>query len=248
MTVLKPAFVVVLVMLLAACARDVSLSATFAAPAGLAAGSPVYLGDAGVGEVARLTTAGGTTRVEITVDPGLTGALRQGSAALITNRGGRTVLELYNYRPADEPLENGDTLVGLNNKLELAAWQTGEALDTGRRTVDELSRSIEDYFKSDQWRRQKDRMNRQMESLEEELGRSYDETRQAYQEFMQDLENESDVARERARESYRALTRQLQDRIARLREEGSEQFVAPLQRLLEDLSRAMGRVPEQESV
>lgn len=246
--ILRSAFLVTLAILLIACARDMSLSATFAAPTGLAAGSPVYLGDARVGEVARLTTAGGATRAEITVDPGLTGALRHGSAALITNRGGRTVLELYNYRPADKPLENGDTLVALNNTLELAGWQAGEALDTGRRSVEELSRSINDYFESDQWRQQKDLMNRQMEGLEEELGRSYEETRQAYQEFIKDLENESDAARERARESYRALARQLRDRIARLREEGNERFVAPLQRLLEDLSRAMGKQPEQESV
>lgn len=247
MTRPAPLAIVALFVLLTACGREITLSAVFDTPAGLDAGSAVYLGDAQVGEVARLTVAGGETRAEVSLDPDLTGALRSGSAALLARRDGRTVIELYNYRPGNEPLKDGGELVGLNSSLEFAAWQAGEALDTGRQTMDEMSRSVTEYFESDAWQRQKENMNRQMEALSEELGRAYDRTDRAYRDFLADLENESEGARERARESYAELARRLREQITRLREEGNESIVAPLQRLLEDLSRAMERQPEQES-
>lgn len=242
-----PLAVIALVVLLTACGREMTLSVVFDTPAGLDAGSAVYLGDAQVGEVSRLTVAGGETRAEVSLDPDRIGTLRSGSAALLARRDGRTVIELYNYRPGTEPLKDGGELVGLNNSLEFAAWQAGEALDTGRQTMDEMSRSVTEYFESDAWQRQKENMNRQMEGLSEELGRAYERTDRAYQDFMTDLENESEGARERARESYAELARRLREQIARLREEGNERIVEPLQRLLEDLSRAMERKPEQES-
>lgn len=234
-------------VLLAACARDMNLTATFAAPAGLAAGAVVYLGAEKAGEVSRLTTSGDMTKAEISVDPDLTGLLRTGTAALLTIRDGRTVIELYNYRPGARTLQDGDELVGLNNSLEFAAWQTGEALDSGRQSMEAMSRSIADYFEGDEWRQQRERMNRQMEDLKEELGRAYDDTNDAYRAFMDDLERETGAARERARESYAELARKLRQHIERLEKQGNDNLVEPLQRLLEDLSRAMERKPEQES-
>lgn len=247
MKTLKPVFVLVLFVMLAACGWEMNVSVTFNAPAGLEAGSAVFLGEATVGEVSRLTNAGGITEVEVSMDPDLTGALREGSAALLAPRGGRTVIELYNYRPGGKPLQNGDQLVGLNNSFEFAAWQAGEVLDTGRQSMDEMSRSFSDYFESEEWRQQKDRMNRQMEELQKELGRTYEETNEAYQAFLEDLERESDAARERAHETYTELARRLRQQVARLREEGNERLVEPLQQLLEDLTRAMERKPKQEA-
>lgn len=244
---MKPFVTVVLILLLAACGRDMSLSATFMTPAGLEAGSDVYLGEAKIGEVSRLTPAGGAVQADISVDPDLTGVLYKGSAALLAGRDGRTVIELYNYRPGTEPLKDGDDLQGLNNALEFTAWQAGEALATGRRTMDEMSQSVTDYFESEEWRRQKESMNRQMETLNEELGRAYERANEAYREFVEDLESDSKAARQRARESYAELARQLREQIERLEKEGNERIVTPLKRLLEDLSRAMERKPEQES-
>lgn len=244
---LKPVVVAALAVWLVACGRGMSLSVEFAAPAVLEAGSAVYLGDEKVGEVSTLTIAGNAADAEISVDPELTGRLKRGSAALLATRNGGTVIELYNYRPGDEPLEDGDRLVGLNNTLEFAAWQAGEALGTGRKSMDAVSRSITNYFESEEWRRRKERMNRQMEELNRELGRTYEEIDEAYRALMKDLERESGAARERARESYAELARRLRAEIARLKEEGNESIVEPLQRLLEDLSRAFRQTPEQES-
>ena len=243
----KPVLILMVAVLTVACGRGPTLSTTFAAPAGLEAGAPVYLGAARIGEVDRLTIADGTTRVDITVEPELTGALQKGSAALLTERDGRAVIELYNYRPGDEVLEDGGELVGLNDSLEFAAWQAGEALESGRRSIDDMGRSVRDYFESEAWQRQKERMNRQMQDLEEELGRTYEEMNETYRAFIKDLEKQSEAARERARQSYAELARRLREEIARLEKDGHETLVDPLRRLLEDLSRAMEQQPEQES-
>lgn len=234
-------------MLLAACARDMNLTATFAKPAELDAGAPVYVGAEKVGEISRLTIAGDMAKAELSVDPGLTGALRTGTAALLATRDDRTVIELYNYRSGSRALQDGDELVGLNNSLEFAAWQAGEVLESGRLSMEAMSRSIADYFESDEWRQQRERMNRQMDDLKEELGRAYEDTNDAYRAFMDDLERESGAARERARESYADLARKLRQHIDRLEKQGHDNLVEPLRRLLEDLTRAMERKPEQES-
>lgn len=234
-------------VLVAACTRDMRLTATFAAPAGLDAGAAVYLGAEKAGEVSRLTSAGAMTMAEISVDPESAGALRAGTAALLATRDGRTVIELYNNRSGARALRDGEELVGLNNSLEFAAWQAGEALDSGRRSVEAMSRSIADYFESDEWRRQRERMNRQMEDLKAELGRAYEDTSDDYRAFMDDLERESGAARERARESYAELARKLRRHIERLEKEGNDHLIEPLRQLLEDLSRAMERKPKQES-
>lgn len=236
-----------LLMLLVACGRGMPLSATFAAPTGLEAGAPVYLADAQVGEVTRLTNAGNVTEADISVDPDLRGALRKGSAALLAHRNGRTVIELYNYRAGDEALEDGGELVGLNGPLELAAWQAGEALEAGRRSMNAISGTITDYFESEAWQQHKERMNRQMEDLEGELGRTYEEMDESYRALIKDLESRSEAARERAKETYVELARRLREEITRLEKEGRERLVEPLRRLLEDLSRAMEKQPEQES-
>lgn len=246
-SLLKTAGVVLLAVMLAACARDMNLTATFAAPAGLDAGATVYLDAEKAGEVSRLTVAGDMTKAELSVDPGLAGALRTGTAALLATRDGRTVIELYNYRSGARALQDGDELVGLNNPLEFAAWQAGEALDSGGRSMETMSRSIADYFESDEWRQQRQRMNRQMEDLKEGLGRAYEDTNDAYRAFMDDLERESGAAQEHARQSYAALARKLRRHVERLEKQGHDNLVEPLRQLLEDLSRAMERKPEQES-
>lgn len=247
MNTLKLMIAVLLGTMAAACGQHTTVSAAFDDPRGLATGIPVYLGAGKVGEVKGLTAAGDLVEAELSLDPELTAGLHSGSAALLTTRGSHTVIELYNYRPGGEPLESGATLVGLDSSFELAAWQAGEALDTGTKSVGELSRSVSEYFDSDEWHAQKDRMNRQIESLKQELGRSYAETNAAYRQFLKDLENRSDLAREKARESYAELAKRLREQMARLREQGDEKIVQPLQDLLQELERAMAKTPRQES-
>lgn len=238
----------VLAVVTAGCAQKTSVSVTFDDARGLEPGVPVYLGQEKVGEVDSLTTAGDVVEAALSLDPELTSDLRDGSAALLTTRDAHAVIELYNHRSGSEPLENGDRLVGLDGPLELAAWQAGEALDTGRKSVDEMSRSVSEYFESDEWRRQKEEMNRRLESLRQELGRSYDETNKAYREFLKELESQSEGAREKARESYARLVEQLREQIERLKEQGDENIVKPLQDLLDELQRAMERQPRQQEV
>lgn len=232
---------------LSACGRELHVSATFENSARLAAGVPVYLDDAKVGEISGLTRTGATVRAKMTLDPGQVAALRSGSAALLTSRDGHTVIELYNYRPGGETLQEGAVLVGLNSSLEYAAWQAGESFDTGTQTMSNMARSVQNYFQSDEWRQKKENMNRELENLKQQLGQSYDDTNKAYQEFLEDLESQSKEARERARESYAEVTRRLKAQIDRLKQQGNEKVVEPLQRLLDDLSRAMEKKPDQES-
>lgn len=233
---------------LAGCGQETTVSATFNAASGLETGTPVYLGDILVGEVSDVTMTGETAKAGLSLDPELVESLRTGSAALFTSRSGEAVVELYRYRPGKDPLQSGGEMVGLNNTLEYTAWRAGESLDAGRQSMDEMAKSIKDYFDSEEWQQHKERMDRQLADLKEELGRTYEETNEAYQEFLKDLESESEAARERARESYDELVKQLQEQIARLKEQGNEQIVEPLQRLLEELSRAMQQKPEQQSV
>lgn len=237
----------VLAMVLSGCSRGMSVSTSFDNNADLETGTPVYLGDVEIGEVASLTTAGTLTEAELSLDPDLATGLSNGSAALLTTRDGRTVIQLYNYRPGNEPLREGDSLVGLNNALEYAAWQAGEALDTGKQSMDDMAASVSEYFQSEEWRQRKERMNQRLQGLKEDLGQAYEDTDKAYRQFLEDLESDSAAARERARQSYAELAQKLREQMARLKEQGNENLVAPLQKLLEDLSRAMEKQPEQES-
>ena len=236
-----------LAVLLSACSRDISVSVTFEGAGPLKTGAPVYFNDVQIGEVADSTITGDLMKADLSLDPELAAGLKSGSAALLGARDGQPVVTLYNYRPGREPLQSGGELIGLNDPLELAAWRTGEALDTGSQSMEEVTRSMTEYFESEEWQQRKEEMNRRMEALQSELGRTYEETNRAYNEFLEDLESQSEAARERAQESYSRLTERLRQDIARLKEQGNEELVEPLMRLLEDLSRAMEKKPEQES-
>lgn len=232
---------------LAGCGQDMTVSVTFEQAGGIESGTPVYWSDVEIGEVSGSTTTGDLVKVELSLDPELAAGLNSGSAALLDTHEGGPAIRLYNYRSGSEPLQGDGELIGLNDSFELAAWRTGEALEAGKQTMDEMTRSVTEYFESEEWRRQKDRMNQSMENMKEELGRTYEETNKAYREFLEDLESESAAARKRAEESYAELVERLREDIARLKEQGNEKIVEPLLRLLEDLSRAMEKKPEQES-
>jgi len=239
--------ILLLIVVLSGCSRQTTVSTSFDEDAELEAGAPVYLGDVRVGEVSALSRTGTLTDAELSLDPDLATGLSAGSAALLTTRNGQTVIQLYNYRPGNQALKDGDNLVGLNNALEYAAWQAGEALDTGQQSMEDMADSVSEYFESEEWQQRKERMNQRMEGLKEQLGRTYEETSRAYRQFLEDLESDSAATRERARESYAELAQKLRERMARLKEQGNEKLVEPLQKLLEDLSRAMEKQPEQES-
>ena len=241
------AAVAVVAIVLAACGRHLQVRAIFNSPAGLATGTPVYLGEARVGTVTSLMTDGASTTAELSLDPDRTAALRTGSAALLTTRDGATAIELHNYRAGADPLKSGAVLVGLNTTFEYAAWQAGESLDTGKRSMNELARTVTGYFQSEEWRRRKDEINRQLDEIGKQLGRSFDETGKACQDFLSDLESQSAEAQERARKSYAELAKRLRDQIEQLEEQGNEKLVKPLQDLLDELSRPMKKKPDQES-
>lgn len=236
-----------LAVLLAACGRQLDVSVTFNNPTTLATGTPVYLGEAKVGEVSGLTTTGVTTTAQLSLDPDQTAGLRGGTAALLTARKAGPVIELYNYRPGRDPLHSGAVLVGLNSTLEYAAWQAGETLATGKQSMNALAKTVTGYFQSEEWQRQKDEMNRQLESLRQQLGQSYNETSRAYRDFLNDLESQSEQARQGAKKSYAELVKRLGEQIEQLEAQGNEQLVEPLQKLLDELSRAMKKKPDQES-
>lgn len=236
----------VLAIMLAACGRHLQVQASFKEPTGLATGTPVYLGDARVGTVSGLTTDGVNTTAALTLDLDRTAGLRAGSAALLTTRGGAVAIELHNYRPGSDSLKNGGVLVGLKGTFEYAAWQAGEALDTGRQSMNELAKTVTGYFQSEEWRRRKDKMNRQLDDLRKQLGESFDETGNAYRNFLNDLESQSREAQERARQSYAELTRRLREQIQQLEQQGNEKLVKPLQDLLDELSRPMKKRADQE--
>ena len=238
----------VLVLLLTACGEELSVSVTFEQAGPLKTGTPVYFNDVRIGEVAGSTISGDLMQADLSLDPDLAAGLNSGSAALLGEHDGERALLLYNYRPGEEPLRSGGALIGLDDSMELAAWRAGEALDTGRQSVEEMSRSVREYFESEEWNQRKERLNQRMEDLKSELGQSYEETNQAYREFLENLESESRTSRERARESYRRLAEQLREEMAQLKEQGDEKLVQPLLELLEDLSRAMEKQPEQEEI
>lgn len=234
-------------LLLTACSEQMGVSVTFEDAVPLEAGTPVYFNNIEVGEVTDSTITGELMKVELSLDPELVAGLNSGSAALLAEQDGQRAIMLYNYRPGKEPIHADGELIGLNDSLELAAWRTGEALDTGKESVDEMTRSVTAYFESEEWQRKKEQMNQRMEDLKSELGETYERTNRAYQEFMSDLESQSEAARERAEKSYAELSEKLREDIARLKAEGNEKLVEPLLKLLEDLSRAMEKKPEQES-
>lgn len=239
--------VLILAGVLVACGRGMSVSVTFEDAGVMAPGMPVFLSGVQVGEVDRSTLSGDLTEVELSLEPDLVAGLSTGSAALLSTHDGESAILLYNYRPGDEKLQDGGELIGLHNAFEAAAWRTGEVLDTGKRSVDEMTRSMTEYFQSEEWQKQKEDMNRQMEQLKDDLGQTYEETNESYRKFLENLESDSEAARERAEELYSRLAEQLREDIARLKEQGDENLVEPLLQLLDQLSRAMEKKPEQAS-
>lgn len=247
MSILKTLGAALLGLVLVACSDQMSVSVTFEQAGPLEAGTPVYFNDVQIGEVAGATITGDLMEAELALDPELAAGLKSGSAAMVGRHEGERAVLLYNYRPGKESLQEGGELIGLDDSLELAAWRTGEALDAGRQSVEEMSRSVTGYFESEEWRQRKEQMNQRMEELRQSLDQSYEQTNEAYQEFLKNLESESQAAREKTRESYEKLTGQLREEMARLKKQGNEKLVEPLIKLLEDLSRAMEKKPEQES-
>lgn len=238
---------VAMALLLAACGRQLDVSARFDDAAGLLPGTPVYLHGADVGEVARVAKSGDTTTAELSLDPAPVSELRAGSAALLTTRAGSTVIELHDYRPGTGRLKSGATLVGLNGPLEYAAWRAGEALDTGAQSVNRLAGAVTAYFQGGAWQRRRKEMNRSFGKLRQQLGQSYQQTNEAYQDFLDNLESQSEQAREQARQSYAELAGRLRAQIRQLEAQGREEVVKPLQQLLDEISRTMKQRPQEGS-
>lgn len=231
-----------------ACSQQTDLSVSFDTPQKLSEGAKVYLDGQAVGEVSKISNTNEAMVVTLDLEPESIKHLRSGSAAIVNSKNGEQIVEIYNYRSGKEVLKAGDQLIGLNNLLEYAAWQAGEAIDAGKQSAESALGSVSEYFNSDEWQQQKQKMNDQMAKLQQDLGQAFEESRQAIDQLLQDLEAGSDQAREETKKSYEELSAQLKTEIERLRKQGKEQLIDPLKQLLDELSRAMEENQDSKSI
>ena len=230
---------IVLSVLVTACAEDPGVSAVFETVVTVSPGDDVYFADEIVGEVDKFGVENKGTRVYFHVSSNTLRQLRQGSAAMMVTKSDKPALEVYNRRDHTELLPRGGELVALNNSLEYLAWQAGESVGAAQTALMAMSKSTQEYFKSKEWARQKEEMEQSLERLGVDAQRAMEQMETDYNALVEELEAKSEKSREQVLKQYDELSASVAKQMEILLKNGEEAAAKPLRQFSEALDTLM---------
>jgi ABC-type transporter Mla subunit MlaD len=248
-------------MLLASCSDNkIEVIAHFANTHHFETGTPVYFNDEVVGQVSSIDEVETGANVTLSLNPEAADVLGSSAAAVVNRLKDGAPLELYNRSSrTTEPLQDGQTIKGLDSMLQLGAWMLGDAIQVGQGTLSEYVQSFQDYLSGDDFERDKaavkqqfdnarDQANAAMERLGSELqatGEALAESERQAAEAIEEMGQQlapmvEDMAGDGARlaEELQRFAESLEQQSREERQAG-EAFLASLLTTLERLNLAL---------
>jgi ABC-type transporter Mla subunit MlaD len=226
----------ILLCLLSACSRDVTVSTVLAETGGIRPGDVVYLESLAVGVVDSIQVAEQTPgfTVGISLSPEHAELIRKNAVAYVplTSPPRLKLLNPTEVAPAVLP---GDRLKGLS-PLEVAVWQAGDAATAAGELAESFARQIDAYFESEEWERARAQFELQIEALAAESHGAAERSFEALEELMASIAGAAAESADRLNEDVSAI----EESIAELEAHGQEKLAASLRRLLEQIEK----VPE----
>ena len=236
--------VLVLALSCIGCVKGPNVSVLFDADVTVTKGSQVHYQEEVIGKINRVAKEDKGTRVYLALDSEKLKELKKGSAVLLVKHNEKINVELYNYRAGREPLSDGDELVALHNTMEYMAWQTGETVDFTQDALSDMTASLQDFLQSEEWVKQKQEMQENLERLGSDVQIAISEMQEEYVEILKQLETQSKQSTEQAEKRYKELTTTLHQQIEELLRNGEDVLADVLQQFLDSLERLMQRYSE----
>ncbi len=237
---------VIVVFLVTACGREPQLSVLFETDPTVAKGNDVVYDGVVIGKVAKTSVENGGARVHLAVSDERIEVLHNGSAAIMTTRGGSPAVEIYD-RGGGDALSDGDELVALNNSLEYLAWQAGKTVDTAHGSLNEMTEALRNYFNGEEWARQREEVEDSLEQLGVDAEQAMGQMQDDYDALIEELEAKTEESRVLAQKHYDELSANVQKQLEVLMKNGKEAVAEPLQRLSESLESLMQKYSAEGS-
>ena len=231
--------------LVAGCSNSHTVSVLFQSPVAVHNGDDVRLDQTLIGEVSQVVREDKGTRVYLALDVQKSAELKEGSAALITSHEGEAYVSVFNFRAGKRPLAAGGELVALNNSMEYLGWQTGEAMDFTSGAVNEVATVLQQYFDSQDWAAQKQRLQQALDQLGKDANTAMEDLHKDYEALMEGLEQQTEQSREEVLQHYEALSKTLGEHIEKLIEQGEKVLADSLAQILEILKELVEKFSEQ---
>ncbi|MDH3688522.1 MAG: MlaD family protein [Gammaproteobacteria bacterium] len=238
---LKAITSLMVIALVAGCglsSKSIDVSVVFADAEALSPGQVVRFGRNDVGKVKAVERNAEGATVHLRLNEEEAGAVQHNAAAMIVYAEPRRV-EIYNPGSTGETITDGDKLYGLNNNLELLAWQAGSAAASVTQSMQQAVTGLQEYFDSEDWERAKQEMQRQLDLLARESNESLERLGRDYETLLKELESQSAEAMEEAQKHFEDFARALEEQLRELNEKGQHDLANALQRLLDILRSSM---------
>ncbi len=221
--------ILVALLLLSGCSRDVTLSTVLEAPEGLRPGDGVYLETREVGSVDEVEVAEQVPGyvIEFSLEPALAPLVQNNAVAYVPVEG-PPMLVILNPSETAEPVASGGRLKGLT-PLELAIWQVSDAVGRASSLMDVMTDRIESYFESEDWHQTR-------ADIDEEIAGLAASSRSTAERVVTELEGLIESATETAADTSNELggdIARIEKEIDRLAAEGHSELADSLRRLLE---------------
>ena len=157
--------ILVCLILLSACARDLTVSTVLDDTGGLRPGDKVYLASAEVGAVDRIevTEMGPGFTVDFHLYPEHAGLVQSNAVAHVPLKSPPTLVLLNPTDPAPA-VAPGGRLKGLS-PLGVAIWQANEAAAAASDVMEEFAQEIDDYLESEEYSRTRDEIDAEVSRL-----------------------------------------------------------------------------------
>jgi hypothetical protein len=232
-------FLLIALLALSACSRDLAISTVLEESGGLRAGDKVYLEAREVGSVASVAQSEGAPGVVVSIGlyPEHAELVQSNAVAYVPLQSPPSVTLVNPLVPA-APVAAGAHLKGLS-PLQAALWQVGETATAASAFLDGFARDVDRYFESERWAETQVQIDSAIAELAEE-------STEAAERIVGELEALFEATREEAAAGAQALedeTAAVEAEIRRLQAEGHAELAASLRRLLAQLE-ALAPPPE----
>jgi len=226
-------FILCLFVLVACGSNDLTVSTQFTNTHDVDSGSPVYLDGKLVGEVIDVASSDKGMQVEISIDPKLAELVDSNAAVVINRLKQDAPIEIYNRGKRTGPIQDGQSLTGLDSMFQLGAWMVGDAIKVGSSSVSEYVDAFQKYLQGEQFQQDKQQVQQQI-NVAENVAR---ETIKSVNTEVNNAIEELSQLEEPAAEAVEQLGNELSPVVEELAKSGSA-VIQELEKLTQGLEQA----------
>jgi hypothetical protein len=218
-------------LLLSACSRDVMVSTVLQDTGGLRPGDKVYLASREVGSVERIRVTEQTPgfTVEFALYPEHAELVQANAVAYLPLKSPPMLMLLNSYERM-APVAPGGRLKGLS-PLEAAIWQANDAAVAASDFLEQLGQQVDGYFQSEDWAKTRAQIDAGISKLAADSEATAERIAEDLRLLIESLAENAATGTQALEES----ATEIEAEIARLEAEGREELANSLRRLLRQI-------------